>query len=103
MITIIEVLSSLAGHSVDFFMRPDAFQENGLVVFILDKFEDDPEIIACSACPGAFQLTFQLMGPKDWMEGILRQQLQGCPDVIHKVRVPFYDSACRTNEGIGSE
>ena len=56
--------------SIDFAVSSNRRKQNRLRPFVLDELKDDSQVVAGARCPGAFQLTLQLVGLETRMKGV---------------------------------
>ncbi len=52
-------------------MRTDRQQEDCFTAILLHEFKEQPQIIACGACPNAIKFARKFMCSKSMVEGIL--------------------------------
>src|SRR4051812_45489117 len=71
---------------------------------MLDEVEDDPQVVACAACPRPFQLSFELVGLEPGIEGVPLEQLESCPETLgNRLGMLLEQAPRRANEGRGTE
>lgn len=62
--------------SINFIVRTDAFEEDGIRAFMFHELEDDPQVVARAARPRGGELAFQLVGLERRMKRVFGQQLE---------------------------
>ena len=67
--------------SVNFVMRADCLQKDRIFSVVLHDAEDNAAVVACTACPRAFQFALQLMSLQAWVGKIGRHQTNRVCDV----------------------
>ena len=62
--------------SINFVVRADAFEQNGVLTFVLHELKDDPQIVASAAGPRTCEFALQLVRLELGMKRVLGQQFE---------------------------
>lgn len=89
---------AVLGGSVYFVVSADRKQEDCFRSFVLDKFEENPQVISPTASPDAFQVALELVRLESWIERILGQQQESGLQVLGGLRVLLQVPSRRTDE-----
>src|SRR3954466_3430314 len=84
--------------SVHLVVSPQSFQQDGFGAFVLNKAEDDPKIVACTASPGALESSLQLVRPQPRIKSILGEEIQHASDLLRCGGISLHETLCRPHE-----
>ena len=86
--------------SIHLVVRPRRLEENGVLLTVPDKLEDNPQIVTRGARPRGGEIPFQLVAAQCRVQRIFRQQLHRHRQILGCLRISPTQPARHAHKGL---